>query len=790
MRSFRKSRILCSLGVSLIALGTTLPVQASVFINEFHYDNTGTDTGEFIEVAGLAGTNLDGWFLALYNGNGGAQYNSFSLSGTLADSGNGVGFAFVGGPSNSIQNGAPDGIALVNNLGQVVQFLSYEGSFTAVGGAADGLTSVDIGAAETSSTPIGFSLQVTGNVNFADDGEVTTSFVWAPPSAETKGAINTGQTFSFGGAGGGGGDPDPGPQAVTIMEIQGTAHRSALEGQAVMTSGIVTAVTGNGFYVQDASGDGDDRTSDAVFVFTGSTPTVAVGDAVEIAGTVAEFTPGGASSRNLSTTEIVSPAITVTSSGNALPAATIIGASGRTPPTSSIDSDNFAVFNPEVDGIDFYESLEGMRVTLSGAQAVAPTNNFGEIFAVADGGAGATGMNSRGGITIADGDFNPERLQIDDTLLGSASPIVNTGDGLGDVTGIVNFSFGNFELLATEAPIVTSAGLVAETTVIPVEKDRLNVATFNVENLDPNDSDAKFAELARQIVQGLKSPDIIGLQEIQDNSGALNDGVTDASATYQKLIDAIVAAGGPTYAFADIAPADGTSGGQPGGNIRPGFLYNPDRVDLVPGSLMIIPGSESDSAFDNARKPLVATFLFNGNEVTIVNNHFTSKGGSDPLFGANQPPINAGEAKRTAQAAFVNAFIDSLLALDPTANIIALGDLNEFHFLPPLLTLAGEGFERILTDLAPYLLAPEELYSFLFEGNAQLLDHLLVSDSLLLASALVDIVHMNAEFFGSFTDHDPILASFLLPQIPVPATLLLLLAGLMGLGIGLRRRQA
>ena len=786
MQSLQNShvfRFTSRVGIGLAVFGIVMSAHASPFINEIHYDNAGTDTGEFVEVAGTAGTNLDGWFIALYNGRNGAQYGTFNLGGTLADSGNGFGFAVVEGPTNSIQNGAPDGLALVDNSGSVVQFLSYEGSFAAVGGPADGMTSTDIGVAESGSTPAGFSLQVTGNVTTDSAGNVTSSFVWAPPASETKGAINTGQTFNgTGGSGGGGGTgPGPGAPAHTIMEIQGVGHVSPFAGQDVSTSGIVTAVTRNGFYVQDASGDGDDSTSDAVFVFTGSTPTVSVGDEIEITGTVSEFTPGGSSSGNLSITQITSPDISLLSSGNNLPSAVIIGSAGRTPPTESIDSDNFAVFNPDTDGIDFYESLEGMRVTLSGAQAVGPTNRFGEIFAVADGGADATGMNARGGITVSDGDFNPERLQIDDTLLADRSPEVNTGDKLGDVTGIVNYSFGNFELLATEAPVVMPGGLTAETTVIPVERDRLNVATFNVENLDPTDSDAKFAALAQQIVEGLRSPDIIGLQEIQDNNGPGGGGVTDASLTYQKLIDAIVAAGGPTYAFADIPPADGTSGGEPGGNIRPGFLYNPDRVTLVPGSLMMLPGSESDPAFANSRKPLVATFLFHGQEVVIVNNHFTSKGGSDPLFGKNQPPNNGGEDRRNAQAAFVHAFLESLLALNPTANVIALGDLNEFQFLEPLRLLAGEGVDRILTDLAPFLLSPEELYSFIFQGNSQLIDHILVSDALLGADALVDIVHMNAEFFGAFTDHDPVLASFRLPKlagVPEPATALVFLLGL------------
>ncbi len=160
------------------------------FINELHYDNTGTDTGEAIEVAGPAGTDLTGWSIVLYNGNGGAPYGStVSLSGTLADAGDGYGFVVVNYPSNGIQNGSPDGIALVDASDAVVQFLSYEGSFTAVGGPADGMTSTDIGATEDGSTAVGDSLQLQGTGTTYDD------FTWGGPIPNTFGAVNTGQTF-------------------------------------------------------------------------------------------------------------------------------------------------------------------------------------------------------------------------------------------------------------------------------------------------------------------------------------------------------------------------------------------------------------------------------------------------------------------------------------------------------------------------------------------------------------------------------------------------------------------
>ena len=160
-----------------------------VFINEIHYDNVGTDVGEAIEIAGPAGTDLSGWSIVLYNGSNGTVYNTRNLSGSIPDAGNGFGFVSEVYPTNGIQNGAPDGFALVNN-GTVIQFLSYEGSFIAVGGPADGMSSVDIGVEETSSTPIGFSLQLSGT------GKEYTDFTWVAPANSTFGTANNDQVFA------------------------------------------------------------------------------------------------------------------------------------------------------------------------------------------------------------------------------------------------------------------------------------------------------------------------------------------------------------------------------------------------------------------------------------------------------------------------------------------------------------------------------------------------------------------------------------------------------------------
>ena len=163
-----------------------------VFINELHYDNASTDAGEAIEVAGPAGTNLAGWSLVLYNGSNGSVYGTTSLSGIIANQQGGLGTIVASYSTNGIQNGSPDGIALVDAGNNVIQFLSYEGSFTAVGAPAGGMTSTDIGVTESSGTPVGHSLQLTGM------GSFYSNFTWAAAQANTFGAPNTGQTFGGG----------------------------------------------------------------------------------------------------------------------------------------------------------------------------------------------------------------------------------------------------------------------------------------------------------------------------------------------------------------------------------------------------------------------------------------------------------------------------------------------------------------------------------------------------------------------------------------------------------------
>lgn len=165
---------------------------STVFLNEIHYDNASTDVGEFIEVAGPAGTDLTGWTVELYNGGNGQRYDTDALPTTIPDIGCEYGFVTVNYASNGIQNGAPDGVALIDDEGNVVQFLSYEGTFTASNSTANGLTSTDIGVLEAGSDPIGYSLQMSGT------GATYGDFTWNNPMTATAGAINTGQILSSG----------------------------------------------------------------------------------------------------------------------------------------------------------------------------------------------------------------------------------------------------------------------------------------------------------------------------------------------------------------------------------------------------------------------------------------------------------------------------------------------------------------------------------------------------------------------------------------------------------------
>ncbi|WP_287131232.1 hypothetical protein [Candidatus Cyanaurora vandensis] len=596
-----------------------------------------------------------------------------------------------------------------------------------------------------------------------------------------------------------------------IRDIQGAGHVSPLfnpttgVGLAVTdVPGLVTAVRTNGFYFQDPAPDSDPNTAEGIFVFTGSAPTVTVGSSITVSGTVGEFRPGCSSFNctstssgfaNLSTTQIASPTITAVAPLGTV-TATVIGSGGRVPPTEIFSDDatgtppsveTGGAFDPASDGVDFYESLEGMLVRVNDARVVGPTVTFGaggpnnvEVYVLGDNGANATGANTRGGINIRPNDLNPERIVFNNAL--QTLPEVGVGTVFpGAVDGVLDYSFGKFLFYPINPlPVPVSNPPLPEVAAGSFAGE-LTVAAFNVENLDPGDG-TRYDQLASVIVNNLRSPDILNLEEIQDNNGPTNDGIVAADQTLHTLITAIQTAGGPLYSFRQVNPAPGNlDGGEPGGNIRVAFLYRADRVTFVDrydGTsdlsttatqaqnvggpiLSLSPGrvDPNNTAFLNSRKPLAGEFEFQGRKVFVVGNHFNSKGGDQPLFSRFQPPTLLSETQRLQQATVVKGFVDSILAIDPLANVIVLGDLNDFESSPPLTILKGTSLFNLVERVTP-----DDRFSFIFTGNAQVLDHLLSSVNLAAVATSQDFIHVNPEFVGSPTDHDPFVVRFDIPS--------------------------
>ena len=574
--------------------------------------------------------------------------------------------------------------------------------------------------------------------------------------------------------------PPPPPLVVDIHDIQGSTHLSPLQGTTVQAQGIVTAVrafgSARGFWMQDTSPDADAATSEGIFVFTASTTPAGVqrGDELTVTGTVTEFYPDAppATSVMLSTTELTGATWVELSSGNVVAAEPLtpdsVPATYTREPGGSIESHTL---EPSQYALDFFESREGMRVQVTDARVVGPSTSFGELFVTTKPFEHPT---VRGGTLYGGYDQQNSGRLLVQSLIPFAMrpfPLVNVGDRLLGITaGPVDYSrFGGYMIQATELGTETVGGIQREITR-PQRDNELAIATYNVENLDPSDPADKFARLAQGIVTNLSSPDIVALEEIQDNNGAVNDGTVAADQTLDMFTAAIVAAGGPDYEWRQIDPVNLADGGEPGGNIRVGFLFNPARVTFVdrPGgdattAVQVLAGpnkkpflSSSPGRIDpgsvawtNSRKPLVGEFVFNDKTIFVVANHFNSKSGDQPLFGRFQPPERSSEVQRLAQATEVREFVGAIQAFDRDANIVVLGDINDFEFSPTVGKLTEGGALIALMRTLPV----GERYSYVFQGNSQTLDQILVSGRM--KQVEYDVVHINAEFFDQASDHDP-----------------------------------
>lgn len=582
---------------------------------------------------------------------------------------------------------------------------------------------------------------------------------------------------------------------LAVADVQGAGHRSPREGQWVSgLEGVVTGVVAEGrrpgFWLESTQPDSDARTSEGIFVETSERAPIAAGDGVRVSGRVVERERGA---NQLPVTTLELGALERLASSPPLPAPPRLWWELEIP--QQIDDDGLSVFEPGDDAIDLWESLEGMRVELPAGVVTGATRAFGE-FVVLPEGEPVTGQSAFGGaLARPDGGGPLSRVFLDSRLAGPA-PRAAVGDRLvAPLVGVVDYSYSNYRLLALQPPAIESSGIPcsrpARSEATPAT---FAVASLNVYNLSAVDAPERFARLAGQIVDGLGAPELLALQEVQDDSGAresaTGDGVVAATGTLARLTDAIAAAGGPRYTAVQIDPELDREGGQPGGNIRVALLVDPTRVRYSPrgepdaltaarfegrgrrralavNPARVEPLSEAfaprDDGSEGVRRSLVVEvdvptgrrYWRRWQRVVVVVNHWSSKYEDDRAFGARQPPETSRTAeRRLAQARVVRRFAQELLADDPRARLIVLGDFNDLAHSAPVVELARPPLENLVLRLPP-----SERYTFSFEGGAAAIDHIVVSPRLA-EGASIEAVHLNTDCPDAerASDHDPLLA--------------------------------
>ncbi|SOE03354.1 ExeM/NucH family extracellular endonuclease [Blastococcus haudaquaticus] len=738
--------------IAVVGLPTTALAAppTTPYISEIHYDNAGADTGEFVEVHLPAGTSPAGLSIVLYNQNG-AVYDTDALPAVTAPAG-APAVAVIGYPTDGIQNGPTDGLALVRGT-ELLEFLSYEGTVTAVSGPAAGRTSTDIGVAETTSTEAGQSLSRTYDAT-------RDALVWAGPAAATRGVVNA--------AG-----PDvpeepegPGTACDTaatyeIGAVQGTGNATPLAGQPVTIRGVVVGdLAGfNGFYLQDADGDGDAATSDGIFVY--SPTAVDLGDTVVVAGNPGEY-----------------EGQTQIGSGNTA-AVCAEGSVADLPPAADLDL-------PADDATR--ERLEGMLVDPVDALTVSEVfdlTSFGEL------------TLSQGGLLVQPTELarpGPEaeavaaqnalrRIVLDDGMTARVNPAtapylttetpVRVGDELTLTAPVVlGYGFSNWRLQPADG---SAEGTFTPQNTRPSAPDAVGgdvqVGAFNVLNyfltLTGTDargaaSPAEFEQQAAKIVTAINAmdADVLSLMEIEDTaSTGYGDGSPDqAVADLVRRLNA--AAGSDTWAFVpfpeELLAVDRDV-------IRNAIIYRPASVTPVGNPVGLV----DEENFDNAREPIAQAFQAEGDTFTVIANHFKSKGSGSGENADQGDGQGASNPDRVGQAEALAEFVEELRTSTGDDDVLVLGDLNAYSEEDPIVVLREAG----LTDLGTEF--DEGRYSYVFDDMSGSLDHAMATAGL--TAKVTDVAHWNINSVESFayqytgadrlyapnqyrsSDHDPIL---------------------------------
>ena len=563
-------------------------------------------------------------------------------------------------------------------------------------------------------------------------------------------------------------------EVANIGEIQGESHQSPLVGREVIVNNVVVTKTDrSGFYVQDKVSDNNPKTSDALYV--ASKDKVKTGDLLKVQGTVKEGyleeyavrsgqtfkAPVG----SLTVTQIINATITKLGVA-ALPDA--VEFSEKIP--KDVVDKTPTKYDPENEALDYFESLEGMRVNINKPKILGPQYK-GDIY-VLPGNYNGQKLNNIGGVNLRPGVQNTETIAIEvgKNVVAKAKDYFNE-----DITGVFTYRYKTYRIDPYKVPKVQDGGLKREVSKIYPAEDKLTIASYNIENFSANSKgrdetpEEKVDKIARSFINEVHSPDIITLIEVQDNNGGVNDGTVEGVKSGEKLADRIKSFGGPEYKYTEVAPIDGKDGGKPGSNIRVAYLYNPNRVTLigkdkggseeaarfVDGHLEKNPAriDPTNINFEKVRKSLAAEFDFKGERIVVIANHLKSKLGDDAVYGSNQPAVENTKAQRVEQAKILNAFVREGLRQNPNLKFVLTGDFNDFEFSDTVKTIVGNELVNLMAEHEA-----GDRYSYFYRGSNQSLDNILVSKNIK-DRVLFSPVHINASFMeehGRASDHDPV----------------------------------
>jgi uncharacterized protein len=608
-------------------------------------------------------------------------------------------------------------------------------------------------------------------------------------------------------------------ETATIAQIQGTGDRSTYVSTTTKYTslGTVTYLKSTGFFMQMATGDGNTNTSDAIYVFTSSAPTVHLGDSVCVNGLVSEYYNGGATiltDTDNTLTEYGSVTVTTISTGNPLPAPITL--------------------NPDPAGaFDQFEKYEGMRVQVpsltvtgpggvsaigSNAEADGTYSPSGAFWGVVTGTPrpfrtvgidashpiyveNSTGANY--GLlppSVAVFDSNPERIQIYTGNPGDTVIDVSVGALVTGLSGVLDVYYGDFEL---DQDPTTVPGYVAPAvfdndltyTAVPAQSpSELTVATYNLEHFYDDQQNGvstpfeivlttptfqgRLAKASMAIRNVLMTPDILEVEEAE------NLGVLQAMSAKISSDAAAASQTDPHYAAYLV------QGNDPSG-INVGFLVNPSRVGNVSVTQYFATDAYSGTTLTFDRPPLLLTGVARNAggaplPLTVIGNHLKALPDDDPTsFGATGTP-----EKRQAEAQELAQFIQSLQAANPRIVLAVLGDLNSYEFNDGVNdmvgTLTGNTASATqvirpntnvvspqLTELSSALLPENQRQSYTESGNAQQLDHILLSSAAFSRISRFAIAHLDADFRESLhydytrperlSDHDGEVSYLTLP---------------------------